>query len=311
MPYNSYGAMGGPAEWAAQQQAQQSDNFNRLISLFVNLKQAQQEQDWKQKEFGLGQQKYADAIRQQGVENANADRTYGLNKSNIETDNARQAGEVTDRAENNKRARELQEDSIKNNAAYRQSLIDAKKASEAAGAEERRNKLLASQHAALAANALKIMAQKKKAIADEMKLAMKDSSLGAIMHMNDPNYTDNKLAPFRAKSEAIDAEMASVLDAQRSALNGNAFYTGYVDHLNGVINGKDEQKDTGILGQFANLLGLGAEQAKKGKASTGTPSPQVNANKPDQFGFVMGQKRKGKDNKVYEYAGNDQWRPIN
>lgn len=97
MPYGMN--MSGPADWAAQQQAKQSENFSRIISLMLGLSQHQTEQDWKQKEFGANERRYAQAQGQQAIENKRADAMFGLNKQNVETDNLRQAEDSKSRAE--------------------------------------------------------------------------------------------------------------------------------------------------------------------------------------------------------------------
>jgi hypothetical protein len=89
MPYyGGYGGTGGPAEWAAQKQQQEQENFQRIISLFLNLKQNQTEQDWKQKEYGATERRYADTAAREAKRDANTDRQYGLDVDKYNLDAA-------------------------------------------------------------------------------------------------------------------------------------------------------------------------------------------------------------------------------
>lgn len=141
MPYGNN--MSGPADWAAQKQAQEAENFSRIISLMLGLKQNQTEQDWKQKEYSMGQQKYSDSLRQQGVENTRADKSQELQTAWHTTDDARQADQAKSTAENNKLLREQaalnEKDKVKNWAVMDENR-DLERQDRAISAKERATK---------------------------------------------------------------------------------------------------------------------------------------------------------------------------
>lgn len=315
MPGYGYGGMNmsGPADWAAQQQAKQSDDFNQIIRLFLNLAQAKQEEGWKQKEFGANQQRYDNTLAQQALANKQWEARFGLNKQNIETDNARQAQEAKDRAENNRLAREQAALNEKDRAFYQKATLEDRAAARAEiSARSNKEKSISRQISLL--NKINDSLEKKKAPYIKQIEAAQKNPMIAYKLSSDPEGAAAALAPIIAPHktaldsiEARQKQIQLLLAAVGSG--GNILSDEDEATLRDTISGKGEPApatEQSFMDKFKSLA------TTPGNIAPVMPSaPAKNMNTPDEFGFVIGQKRKGKDNKVYEYVGNDQWHPTN
>ena len=61
---------GGPAEWAARQQQQRQQQLNNILQMFMAMKQYQNEQEWKQREWAnkIEQQQWERPLEKERVE---------------------------------------------------------------------------------------------------------------------------------------------------------------------------------------------------------------------------------------------------
>jgi hypothetical protein len=274
---------GGPAEWAAMQQNQRQQQINNILQMFVAMKQHQEQQAWKQKEWEnqLQQQAFSRPLEERRVKayetmagasgQSDFDARFKIGKS-MGMDDI----QATAFARGEKTPDQIREEA------------KARAEGTAAGTPP-----------------------KPEMTPYQRKMDERDARNQRINSINESiTDIDAQLKKANDKNYIGPPVNESVLNSSRRIL---AKYRGKV-RGNGTLSEQEEIMLRAIQQNPSMPMTPGVESSRLSGTEQLTPSPNPGATPPtpqkDQWGTVGEVRVSPKDKKPYRYLGNNQWEPV-
>jgi hypothetical protein len=283
MPYNVSDS--GPVNYALNQQGRQDDNFKNLLNMLVMGKQNQQNLGLEQQKLAQQQAQYqgSQSLEQQKLE---AQKTMWA----AQTENEKAQGAYHKAyADYLLGEKEFDMDDTSFAGLMKQANLDPYLQDPANA-----SKIGKGAKKALAATASKIL-ENQASEANKPSEVVNKYRIGMNMGLTGRSLAEFMAPGTRSASQTLEETMDLLKKRGVAKDDADAFAKATEYHRQPTL-----MEQVGGMGGFNGIPG-GVTPGAVNPGSVG------NTNKPDQFGFVVGQKRPDKNGVIRTYLGNDQW----